>query len=125
MYTRFDLVDFHLCIEPFFSYDYSVPVGAELAVVLAALHRQQFATCYTGDMRKKTFQLVFEPDLEGGYTVTVPALPGCITYGAEMEEARKMAREAIELYLEDLAASNEKIPQTDTTLFGAVEVAVK
>ncbi|OGG59192.1 antitoxin HicB [Candidatus Kaiserbacteria bacterium RIFCSPHIGHO2_01_FULL_56_24] len=76
-------------------------------------------------MRKKTFQLVFEPDLEGGYTVTVPALPGCITYGAEMEEARKMAREAIELYLEDLAASNEKIPQTDTTLFGAVEVAVK
>ena len=46
-------------------------------------------------------------------------------YGGEREEESKMESEAIELYLEDLAASNEKIPQTDTTLFGAVEVAVK
>lgn len=75
-------------------------------------------------MKKQTFQLVFEPDPDGGYTVTVPALPGCITYGENMNEARKMAREAIELYLEDLSESNEKIPAMDAILFGAVEVDV-
>ena len=76
-------------------------------------------------MKKQTFQLVFEPDTKGGYTVTVPALPGCITYGETMEEARKMAREAIELYLEDLAENNEKIPEADASLLGIIEVAVK
>ncbi len=76
-------------------------------------------------MKKQTFQLVFEPDPDGGYTVTVPALPGCVTYGSDMEEARKMAREAIELYLEDLSESKEKIPESDSSLWGTIEVAVK
>ena len=75
-------------------------------------------------MRKQTFQLLFEPDTEGGYTVTVPALPGCVTYGATIEEARLMAREAIELYLEDLAENHEKIPQTSETLSGTIDVDV-
>lgn len=75
-------------------------------------------------MQKQTFQLAFESDPDGGYTVTVPALPGCITYGATMGEARLMAREAIELYLEDLAANKEKVPESDTTLWGTVEVEV-
>ena len=42
----------------------------------------------------------FEPSDEGGYTVYVPALPGCISEGNTLEEARKNIREAIELYLE-------------------------
>lgn len=75
-------------------------------------------------MNKKSFQLAFEPDPDGGYTVSVPALPGCITYGETLEEARKMAREAIELYLEDLADNNEEIPGADATLWGTVEVEV-
>ncbi len=37
-----------------------------------------------------------------GYTVTVPALPGCITYGEDVEEAISMAEEVIELYIEEL-----------------------
>jgi len=73
-------------------------------------------------MKKQTFQLVFEPDPQGGFTVTVPALPGCVTYGATLEEARKMAREAIELYIEDMVADGEKIPQEDMSLTGTVEV---
>ena len=75
-------------------------------------------------MQKQTFQLLFEPDTDGGYTVTVPALPGCVTYGSTIEEARAMAREAIELYLEDLAAHHEKVPSTDKTLSGTIEVDV-
>ena len=42
----------------------------------------------------------FEPSDEGGYAVYVPALPGCISEGDTLEEARRNIREAIELYLE-------------------------
>ncbi len=42
----------------------------------------------------------FEPSDEGGYTVYVPALPGCISEGDTLDEARQNIRQAIELYLE-------------------------
>ena len=45
-------------------------------------------------------QAVFEPSEEGGYTVYVPSLPGCIGEGNTVEEALANIREAIELYLE-------------------------
>jgi predicted RNase H-like HicB family nuclease len=46
------------------------------------------------------FKVVLEPSEEGGYTVYVPSLPGCISEGDSIEEAMKNIREAIELYLE-------------------------
>ena len=39
---------------------------------------------------------------EGGYTVTVPSLPGCITYGETIDIAIDMAKEAIDLYIQEL-----------------------
>ncbi len=45
-------------------------------------------------------KVYLEPSEEGGYTVTVPALPGCISEGDTKEEAIKNILEAIELYLE-------------------------
>jgi len=45
-------------------------------------------------------KVVLEPSDEGGYTVYVPSLPGCISEGDTVEEALKNIREAIELYLE-------------------------
>jgi len=45
-------------------------------------------------------KVVLEPSEEGGYTVYVPALPGCISEGDTREEALQNIREAIELYLE-------------------------
>lgn len=58
------------------------------------------------------FTAIFDPDEEGkGYTVTVPALPGCITEGDTFEEAVKMAEEAIGGYLESLRKHNEPIPE--------------
>ena len=45
-------------------------------------------------------RVVLEPSDEGGYTVYVPSLPGCISEGDTVEEALKNIREAIELYLE-------------------------
>jgi antitoxin HicB len=48
---------------------------------------------------------------EGGYTATVPALPGLITQGDTLDEALAMARDAIVLYIEDLVAEGEPIPE--------------
>lgn len=56
------------------------------------------------------------PEAEGGYTVTVPSLPGCVTWGETIEEAKEMAKEAILLYVEDMEANNEKIPNDMNSL---------
>jgi predicted RNase H-like HicB family nuclease len=45
-------------------------------------------------------RIVFEPSDEGGYTVFVPSLPGCISEGDTLQEARENIHEAIALYLE-------------------------
>jgi predicted RNase H-like HicB family nuclease len=45
-------------------------------------------------------QIILEPSEEGGYTVTVPALPGCISEGDSLDEAVANIEEAIQLYLE-------------------------
>ena len=59
---------------------------------------------------KLSYHLVFEPEPEGGFTVTVPAISGCITHGATFEEAVANAREAILLCLEDMIERNEDVP---------------
>ena len=46
------------------------------------------------------FKVVLEPSDEGGFTVYIPSLPGCISEGDTVEEALKNIEEAIELYLE-------------------------
>lgn len=59
----------------------------------------------------RTYSIVVDPEPEGGYTVTVPALPGCITQGETVEECLANAKEAIALYVEDLMASGEPVPE--------------
>ena len=53
---------------------------------------------------------MLKPEPEGGYTINVPALPGCITYGVDLEEAKLNAKEAIELYIDSLKEHGEEIP---------------
>lgn len=51
-------------------------------------------------VRGRVYRAVFTPDLEvGGYTVEVPELPGCRTEGDDLAEARRMTRDAIDLWL--------------------------
>ncbi len=64
----------------------------------------------------RTYRIVLKKEPEGGYTVTVPALPGCITYGEDVEEAIKMAEEVIELYIEELQSRGEEITDDSNTL---------
>lgn len=57
-----------------------------------------------------SFTVLFEPAEEGGYVVTVPALPGCVTEGDTLEEAQAMAKEAILAYIESLRKDDQPIP---------------
>lgn len=59
----------------------------------------------------RRYTLLLTPEPEGGYTVTVPTLPGVVTYGRTVDEAKAMAREAIELHLEALREHGEPIPE--------------
>lgn len=63
-----------------------------------------------------TYKIHLHREEEGGFTVIVPALPGCITYGEDVDEAINMAREAIELYVEELRERGETIPDDSNTL---------
>jgi antitoxin HicB len=57
------------------------------------------------------YAVLFEPAEEGGYVVTCPALPGLVTEGDTLEEARAMATDAIRAYLESLRKDGEPIPR--------------
>lgn len=63
-----------------------------------------------------TYKIMMHKEPEGTYTVTVPALAGCITYGETVDHAIEMAREAIELYVTDLKERGEEIPDDSGTL---------
>jgi predicted RNase H-like HicB family nuclease len=63
-----------------------------------------------------SYRILLRREPEGGYTVIVPSLPGCVTYGETIEEAIAMAREAIELYVESLREHGEEIPTEEGTL---------
>jgi len=56
------------------------------------------------------YTVVYEPAEEGGYVVTVPVLPGLVTEGDTLAEARAMAEDAIRGYIESLRKHGEAIP---------------
>src|SRR5258707_3388981 len=57
-----------------------------------------------------TFTMLFEPAEEGGFVVTCPALPGLVTEGGTLAEARVMAADAIRAYLDSLRKDGQPIP---------------
>lgn len=63
----------------------------------------------------KQYRILLTKEPEGGYTVNVPALPGCITFGETMDEAIDMARDAINLYIESLKEHGDDIPDEANT----------
>jgi predicted RNase H-like HicB family nuclease len=62
-------------------------------------------------MIEQGYRVLYEELSEGGFQVIVPALPGIITYGRTIEEAREMAREAIVCHLKALLKDDEEIPE--------------
>lgn len=68
------------------------------------------------------FTVIFQPAIEGGYIVSVPALPGCFTQGETLDEAKSMAEEAIVLYVESLIDAGEAVPEDRGEFVGRVQV---
>jgi antitoxin HicB len=60
--------------------------------------------------REYRFTVLYEPAEEGGYVVTCPALPGLVTEGETLDEAREMARDAIRAYVKSLQKDGMPIP---------------
>ena len=61
--------------------------------------------------REYNFTVLFEPAAEGGYVVRCPALPGLVTEGNSLAEARAMALDAIRAYIESMRMDGLPIPQ--------------
>ena len=68
------------------------------------------------------YTVVFRSEPEGGYTAIVPALPGCVTHGRTLAEAKKMARDAIAGYVESLRKHKEPIPTDSETLVASLDL---
>lgn len=68
------------------------------------------------------YTLIFRPEPEGGFTVTVPALPGCVTYGKNLKQAKEMAADAIGGYLASLRKDKEPIPTDQDIFVGSIRV---
>jgi antitoxin HicB len=60
---------------------------------------------------KRTYTVVLKKEPTGGYSVSVPALPGCFTDGDTVAHALEMIRDAIEGYLEVMAEDGEPAPR--------------
>jgi predicted RNase H-like HicB family nuclease len=67
-------------------------------------------------LKQLNYRILLRKEPEGGFTVIVPSISGCVTFGETLEEAIHMAKEAIELYLESLQAHGEEIPSENDTL---------
>ncbi len=60
------------------------------------------------------YTVVLTPEPEGGFTVTVPALPGCVSHGDDLDSAKANAREAIECHLASMIKHKEPVPVDET-----------
>ena len=61
----------------------------------------------------RTYTFAFDPEPEGGFTVTCPALPGLVTYGETLEAVKAMAQDAMDGLIEVLLELGERGPESD------------
>ena len=73
-------------------------------------------------MKNIRYNIIFKPESEGGFTAMVPSLPGCVSYGKNLVEAKKMILDAIMGYLASLKKHGEEVPTDEESFFTSVEV---
>ncbi len=71
----------------------------------------------------KRFKVLFKPEAEGGYTASVPSLPGCISYGETLEEAKKMVADAISCYLKCMKEHGECCTDDSMCVMDEISIA--
>jgi predicted RNase H-like HicB family nuclease len=74
-------------------------------------------------MRTHRYKILLRKEEDGTFTVIVPSLPGCLTFGHTVEEALVIAKEAIEGFIECMIARGEEVPiETDDSMICTVAV---
>jgi antitoxin HicB len=68
------------------------------------------------------YTVIYRSEPEGGFTAIVPSLPGCVSYGKTLEEAKRMIIDAIEGYIVSLKKHNESIPSDAATFISTVHI---
>jgi len=68
------------------------------------------------------YTAIYQKEPDGGYTVYIPLLAGCVSYGKTLEEAQKMIEDAVKLYIESLKKHNEAIPTEENTFYSKITV---
>ncbi|OGG87566.1 hypothetical protein A3B87_02385 [Candidatus Kuenenbacteria bacterium RIFCSPHIGHO2_02_FULL_39_13] len=74
-------------------------------------------------MTNLQYNIVLKPEKEGGFTVIVPSLPGCVTYGKNLKEAKGMAEDAIRAYVASLIKHNESVPSDEESFIASLQFA--
>ena len=69
------------------------------------------------------YTVLLEPEDGGGFVVSVPARPGCVSQGDTREEALANIREAVALYVEDCREAGDPVPTEPGKEFAEIEVA--
>jgi antitoxin HicB len=81
-----------------------------------------YATLHLMTKKELQFNAIFQPEPEGGFTVIVPSLPGCVSYGKNLKEAKIMAIDAVEAYIVSLKKHKEPIPIDKESFIGRIDV---
>jgi len=72
--------------------------------------------------KKLRYNIIFKPEPEGGFTVIAPSLPGCVSYGKDLNEAKAMIKDAIKGYLISLKKHKQELPNDEETFYTAIDI---
>jgi predicted RNase H-like HicB family nuclease len=73
-------------------------------------------------MKNFRFNIILKAESEGGFTVIVPSLPGCVTYGKNLKEAKVMAHDAIRGYIISLKKHGDKILSDNNDFITTIDI---
>jgi antitoxin HicB len=76
-----------------------------------------------GKKKPLRFNVIFRAEPEGGFTAMVPALPGCVTHGRTLAEAKEMVKDAIAGYVKSLRKHGDIIPTDEETFVASLDLA--
>ncbi len=71
-----------------------------------------------------SYNAIFTPNELKGFNVSFPDFPGCVTFGNSFEDAKKYAKEALELWIQELNQSKQSIPEQSEAFLGKISVKI-
>jgi len=71
------------------------------------------------------YNVIFRAEPEGGFTTIVPSLPGCISYGKDLGEAKEMVVDAIQGYIESMRKHEESVPSDQENFVSLISLSAK